>query len=149
MASFDHAIVRTENRIGQLTQTEPGEEAAEAGALDAKLGGGPRDGVIALLRLLKRAWVQGSLGHAKPFLQSLALFGVVHRHDSILTPRFLPGRPACLMLEIWISKLPSYTMLPAYARARLSPDVDWFSVASELQLDAFSHHGADDRNVAH
>jgi hypothetical protein len=86
MASFGRAIVRTENRIGQLTQTESGEEAAEAGALEAKLGGGPRDGVIALLRLLRRARVKRSLGHAKPFLQSLALFGVVTGHDSILTP---------------------------------------------------------------
>ena len=91
MASFGRAIVRTENRIGQLTQTEPGEEAAEAGALDAKLGRGPRDGVIALLRLLKRARVEGSLGHAKPFLQSLALFGVVHPSrfniDAAISPR--------------------------------------------------------------
>jgi hypothetical protein len=91
MAALGRAIVRTENRIGQLTQTEPGEEAAEARALDAKLGGGPRDGVIALLRLLRRARVKGSLGHAKPFLQSLALFGVVLRSrfniDAAISPR--------------------------------------------------------------
>jgi hypothetical protein len=80
VASFGRRIFRTENRIGQLTQTEPGEETAEAGALDAKLGGWPGGGVVALRYLLRHARVEWwSLAHAKPFLQSLALYGVVSR----------------------------------------------------------------------
>jgi hypothetical protein len=36
--------------------------------------------------------------------------------DSIMTPRIHGARPGSTVVEIWISKPPSYTMLPAHAR---------------------------------
>jgi hypothetical protein len=42
-------------------------------------------------------------------------------HDSIMTPRIRHRRHGSTPVEIWISKLLSYTMLPALARARSWP----------------------------
>ena len=67
---------RTENRIGQLAKPEAGQQAAESRAFDAKLSGGARVIVIAAAggRILACLDVErGSLSHAEPFVQGLAL----------------------------------------------------------------------------
>jgi hypothetical protein len=68
---------RTENRIGQLAEPEAGQQAAESRAFDAKLSGGAGFIVIAAdagRRILPCLGVErGSLSHAEPFVQGLAL----------------------------------------------------------------------------
>jgi hypothetical protein len=68
---------RTEKRISQLAEPEAGQQAAEPRAFDAKLSGGAGVIVIAAAaggRILPCLDVErGSLSHAEPFVQGLAL----------------------------------------------------------------------------
>jgi len=84
VAPLGWMLCRTENRVGQLAQAEPGKQTTEARALDAKLGGRPSDGLVAgsvVLRLGDRwdmrAW---SLSHAN----RSAKFGTIRRRYPIV-----------------------------------------------------------------
>jgi len=66
----------TEQRIGQLAQAEPGKKATESRALDPKLGGGTAGGIAVRTerrRKTCRCVELGSLSHAEPLVQGLAL----------------------------------------------------------------------------
>jgi hypothetical protein len=151
-------LCRTENRIGQLAQAEPGEQSTEARALDGKLGGRP-SGVVARSALRRfrgrgnmRDW---SLSHATPFLRGLAVFGGVARsrfmlpdRDSIMTPRIHGAWPGSTPVEIWISKPLSYTMLPTHARGRPSPPPGACPLLGDHNVAASFHHNFRGPDVA-
>jgi hypothetical protein len=126
-------LCRTKKRIGQLAQAEPGKQTTEARALDAKLGGRPRDGLVdrsAVLRVGIRGIMRGwSLSHAKPFCKVWHYPAALPNRDSIMTPRIRGEWSGLAPVEIWISKPLSYTMLPSHARARFHPVATWPAVA--------------------
>lgn len=126
-------LCRTENRVRQLAQAEPGQQTTEARALDAKLDGRPSDGWIArrvVLRLGKRRNMRDRLlSHAKPFCKVWHYQAALPNRHSIMTPRIHGQRPGSTLVEIWISKPLSYTMLPTHARARSHWPAEWSAVA--------------------
>lgn len=126
-------LCRTENRVRQLAQPEPGKQTTEARALDAKLDRRPSDQWIArrvVWHLGERRKMRDRLlSHAKPFCKVWHYPAALPDRHSIMTPRIHGLRPGSTPVEIWISKPVSYTMLPSHARARSHSAARWSAVA--------------------